>query len=163
MTRQCFGIFRQVDEISKWHRDKGTPHIAALSDKNSIEFTVLSVTVTVSDSCSSRCGSRALDSILWRRISAGELPCHANTVTVHRSGYRIFQLKNPFIPDSALSENGAIRRYSLQCTSRHIRPRRSDSHTYDVRVGAVFSRARTYFIKIKTKDITAAEYGVLSK
>ncbi|EFN70487.1 hypothetical protein EAG_09303 [Camponotus floridanus] len=34
-----------------------------------------------------------------RRISAGEFPCHANTVTVHQSGYRIFQLKNPFIPD----------------------------------------------------------------
>jgi hypothetical protein len=37
--------------------------------------------------------------------------------TVHQSGYRIFQLKNPFIPDFALSENGAVRRYSPQWAS----------------------------------------------
>lgn len=65
---QCFGIFRQVYEISKWHRDKGTLHAATSSDKNSIEFAVLSVTVTVSDSCSSRCA----EVVRWTPYCGGE-------------------------------------------------------------------------------------------
>lgn len=111
---ECIKLVNGIEEEQKGRR---TPR-AISADKNSIEFTVVSVTVTVSDSCSSRCGSRALDSILWRRIAALE-SFHATPIPspYGQSGYRIFQLKNPFIPDLALSENGAIRRYSLQWTS----------------------------------------------
>lgn len=85
-----------VNDIGiKGHR----PRRATSSDKNSIEFIVWAwqplyrTVVTVVAEVVRRtphCG---------RRISAGEFPCYANTVTVHQSGYRIFQLKNPFIPD----------------------------------------------------------------
>jgi len=51
--------------------------------------------------------------------------------TVYQSGYRIFQLKNPFIPDFALSENGAVRRYSLQWASGFAGSRARNAQTRD--------------------------------
>lgn len=102
-------------KLLKRHPNKGTRDTS--SNKNSIEFTVWAW-----QSLYRTVAAVVAEVVRWtphcgRRISAGELPCHANTVTVHQSGYRIFQLKNPFIPDFALSENGGVRRYSLQWTS----------------------------------------------